>query len=179
MKTKTFIFPWVFLGPKGTPVSMFCSASALRNQHMGFFLVAATSCWKLNSSWIFENTQPPVHLWISACWCRLRQFYIVYVYVHINVHGCKYIYNTVYQISYVYCVYTHLYTYIYIYLVFWLCPWSCGCCRAKLSISHIQCPRQWQWHLLVSPSATTWLSSRLPRGICRNNPWELVNMMCG
>jgi hypothetical protein len=25
-------------------------ASALRNQHMGFFLVAATSCWKLKSS---------------------------------------------------------------------------------------------------------------------------------
>lgn len=60
-------FPWVVGVFKGTrfPV-MFCSASALRNQHMGFFLVAATSCWKLNSSWILENTQPPVHLWIFS-----------------------------------------------------------------------------------------------------------------
>ena len=124
-----------------------------------------SSWWRrhLVESWIapgFLRTPNPRSIYgFSACWCRLRKFYIVYVSVHVNAHGCKYIYIKLYIKYHMYIVYIpYIYICIYIYLDFCLCPWSCGCCRAKLSISHIQCPRQWQWHLLVSPSATTWRS---------------------
>ena len=108
-------------------------ASALRNQHMGFFLVAATSCWKLKSSLksvpLVRELKSHIIYLLDLSWCRTdcNRFLKSTLYLFKGKNGAplgKFHSSYVWYYSAIpFCACPNL-----------LCPWSFGCCRAKLSI---------------------------------------------